>query len=79
MAPEREKWLLDNLSDQPMKATACLIPVGAETIAQPVDYIAAAVTVMTAMHDRARALGWTIHDHPGTMRCSSATPKVRST
>jgi hypothetical protein len=65
MVPEREKWLLDNLSDQPMKATSCLIPVGAETIAKPVDYIAAAVTVMTAMHDRARALGWTIHDHPG--------------
>lgn len=65
MAPEREKWLLDNLSDQPMKATACVIAVGAETITKPVHYIAAAVTVMTAMHERARALGWTIHDHPG--------------
>ncbi|WP_404477269.1 alpha/beta fold hydrolase [Novosphingobium sp. BL-52-GroH] len=65
MPPEREKWLLDNLSDQPMKATACVIPVGAETITRPVDYVAAAVTVMTAMHERARALGWTIHDHPG--------------
>jgi hypothetical protein len=65
MDPAREKWLLDNLSDQPMKATACVIPVGAETISKPVDYIAAAVTVMTAMHDRARALDWTIHDHPG--------------
>ncbi|RYM11988.1 alpha/beta fold hydrolase [Sphingobium cupriresistens] len=65
MDPDREKWLLDNLSDQPMKATACVIPVGAETIEKPVDYIAAAITVMTAMHDRARALGWTIHSHPG--------------
>ncbi|MBB3982017.1 pimeloyl-ACP methyl ester carboxylesterase [Sphingobium fontiphilum] len=65
MDPAREKWLLDNLSDQPMKATACVIPVGAETITRPVDYIAAAVTVMTAMHDRARELGWTMHDHPG--------------
>ena len=65
MDPAREKWLLDNLSDQPMKATACVIPVGAEAIDRPVDYIAAAVTVMTAMHDRARELGWTIHDHPG--------------
>jgi pimeloyl-ACP methyl ester carboxylesterase len=65
MPPEREKWLLDHLSDQPMKATACVIPVGAETIKQPVHYVAAAVTVMTAMHDRARALGWTIHQHPG--------------
>lgn len=65
MSPERQEWLLDHLSDQPMKATACVIPVGAETIKQPVHYVAAAVTVMTAMHDRARALGWTIHQHPG--------------
>ena len=65
MDPAREKWLLDNLSDQPMKATACKIAAGAETIRQPVDYIAAAVTVMTAMHERARSLGWTIHEHPG--------------
>ncbi|MPS67315.1 MAG: alpha/beta hydrolase [Novosphingobium sp.] len=65
MDPSREKWLLDNLSDQPMKATAGAIAKGSETIARPVDYIAAAITVMTAMHDRARALGWNIHEHPG--------------
>jgi pimeloyl-ACP methyl ester carboxylesterase len=65
MEPAREKWLLDNLSDQPMRVTACAIPVGAETIKRPVDYIAAEHTVMTAMHDRARALGWTVHNHPG--------------
>ena len=65
MPAERQQWLLDNLSDQPMRATSCVIPVGAETIAQPVDYIAAQHTVMTQMHDRARELGWTMHDHPG--------------
>lgn len=65
MAPEREKWLLDNLSDQPMRATACVIPVGAESIKVPVDYIAAKHTVMGMMHDRARQLGWPVHDHPG--------------
>ncbi len=65
MDPAREQWLLDHLSDQPMKATACVIPVGAETIKAPVDYIAAAVTVMTAMHGRAADLGWTVHPHPG--------------
>ena len=61
----REQWLLDHLSDQPMRATCCAIPVGAETIRHPVDYVAAQHTVMTAMHDRARALGWPIHSHPG--------------
>lgn len=65
MTAERQEWLLANLSDQPMRVTACVIPVGAETMTKPVDYIAAAHTVMGQMHDRARELGWTIHDHPG--------------
>ena len=65
MDPAREKWLLEHLSDQPMRATCCVIPVGAESITKPVDYIAAKHTIMTAMHDRARALGWPVHDHPG--------------
>lgn len=61
----REQWLLDHLSDQPMRATCCVIPVGAESITCPVDYVAAQHTIMTAMHDRARALGWPVHAHPG--------------
>ncbi len=65
MDRDREQWLLDHLSDQPMRATCCIIPVGAESISKPVDYVAAQHTIMTAMHDRARALGWPIHDHPG--------------
>jgi len=65
MDPAREKWLLDHLSDQPMRATSCAIAVGAESITHPADYIAAKHTIMMAMHDRARALGWTMHEHPG--------------
>lgn len=65
MDRDREQWLLDHLSDQPMRATCCAIAVGAESIAKPVDYVAAKHTIMTAMHDRARALGWPVHDHPG--------------
>jgi pimeloyl-ACP methyl ester carboxylesterase len=65
MTAERQEWLLDHLSDQPMRATCCAIAVGAESITLPVDYIAAKHTIMTAMHDRARALGWPVHDHPG--------------
>jgi hypothetical protein len=30
-----------------------------------VHYLASAHTIMTAMHERARALGWTMHAHPG--------------
>lgn len=65
MTPERQQWLLDNLSDQPMRATACVIPVGAESMTIPVDYIASKHTVMSLMHNRARELGWPVHDHPG--------------
>jgi pimeloyl-ACP methyl ester carboxylesterase len=65
MSAERQTWLLDHLSDQPMRATCCVIPVGAESITHPADYIAAKNTIMTAMHERARALGWPVHDHPG--------------
>ena len=65
MDRDREQWLLDHLSDQPMRATCCKISVGAESITLPVDYVAAQHTIMTAMHDRARALGWPVHDHPG--------------
>ncbi len=65
MSAERQQWLLDRLSDQPMRVTSCVIPVGAEAIKHPVDYIAAAHTIMTPMHERARALGWTMHAHPG--------------
>jgi pimeloyl-ACP methyl ester carboxylesterase len=65
MDPRREQWLLDHLSDQPMKATAGAIPIGSETIQRPVHYIAAAVTPMNKMHERASELGWTIHEHPG--------------
>lgn len=65
MDREREKWLLDHLSDQPMRATSCVIPVGAESISHKVDYIAAQHTIMDAMHGRARELGWPVHNHPG--------------
>ena len=61
----REQWLLGHLSDQPMRATCCTIAVGAESIKLPVDYVAAQHTIMAAMHDRARALGWPVHQHPG--------------
>jgi pimeloyl-ACP methyl ester carboxylesterase len=65
MPRERETWLLDHLSDMPLRCTVCPIEVGAETVKKPVDYVAAKHTIMGAMHDRARALGWTMHEHEG--------------
>lgn len=65
MDPAREQWMLEMLSDQPMRATSGVIELGSETIKRPVHYIAAAHTIMAPMHERARALGWTTHQHPG--------------
>jgi pimeloyl-ACP methyl ester carboxylesterase len=65
MAPEREAWLLDHLSDMPLRCTVNPIEIGAETIKKPVDYVAAKHTIMAPMHERARALGWTMHEHEG--------------
>jgi pimeloyl-ACP methyl ester carboxylesterase len=66
MPRDREQWLLDHLTDQPLRCVVAPITVGAETIRKPVDYVAAKSTIMAPlMHDRARALGWTMHDHPG--------------
>jgi pimeloyl-ACP methyl ester carboxylesterase len=65
MPPERQDWLLANLTDQPMRATCCAIAVGAESIDKPVDYVAAKHTIMTMMHPRAEALSWTMHAHEG--------------
>lgn len=65
MAREREAWLLDHLSDMPLRCTVCPIEAGAETLKKPVDYVAARHTIMGPMHERARSLGWTMHEHAG--------------
>ncbi len=65
MPREREAWLLRHLSDMPLRGIVSPVVVGAETVKIPVDYVAAEHTIMGAMHERARALGWTMHAHPG--------------
>jgi pimeloyl-ACP methyl ester carboxylesterase len=65
MPREREQWLLDHLSDMPLLCTVNPIAVGAETIRAPVDYVAATQTIMKPMHERARKLGWRMHEIQG--------------
>jgi len=65
MDPEREKWLLGHLTDQPLRCIVAPIAKGAETITKPVHYVAAKHTIMSMMHGRARALGWTMIEHQG--------------
>jgi pimeloyl-ACP methyl ester carboxylesterase len=75
MDRDREQWLLDHLSDMPVRCTVSPIAVGADQVTKPVDYIAAKHTIMTPMHDRARALGWTIHEHPGDHALLAGDPE----
>jgi hypothetical protein len=65
MSREREQWLLDHLSDMPLLCTVNPIAVGADTLSAPVDYVAATHTIMKPMHERARALGWRMHEIQG--------------
>ncbi len=65
MSAERQEWMLKHLSTMPMAAGVTPVEVGAETLKQ-VDYIAVPDTVMKPkMHDRARELGWAVHEVEG--------------
>src|SRR3546814_13452689 len=65
MSREREQWLLDHLSDMPLRCTVSPIEYGAEKIKKPVDYVAAKHQTITSLHKRALQLAWTLHDHEG--------------
>ncbi|MDB6060600.1 MAG: esterase [Verrucomicrobiaceae bacterium] len=66
MSAERQEWLLSHLSTMPTAAGVTPVVVGADTVKRQVDYIAVSDTVMKPkMHDRARELGWNVHDVDG--------------
>jgi pimeloyl-ACP methyl ester carboxylesterase len=65
MSPERQAWLLEHLSNMPTACAVNPVAVGAEAISVPVEYIAVSDTIMKPMHERARKLGWNIHEVKG--------------
>lgn len=65
MSAERQEWLLAHLSDMPVASVANPVVAPASSLALPVDYIWVTDTIMTPMHERARALGWTMHELHG--------------
>jgi pimeloyl-ACP methyl ester carboxylesterase len=65
MSADRQEWLLGHLSNMPTACAVNPVRVGAESIKKPVDYIAVSDTIMKPMHQRARDLGWRIHDVKG--------------
>lgn len=60
MSPERQTWMLANLTDMPMAGMVTPVAVGAEAIDKPVDYLGVPGDVMVPQHARARELGWPV-------------------
>jgi pimeloyl-ACP methyl ester carboxylesterase len=65
MSPEREQWLLAHLSDMPLAGMVNPVPAGAASLGSNVDYLSVTHTIMKPQHERARALGWRIHEFEG--------------
>lgn len=65
MSPERQQWMLEKITDIPLRCMVDPVRVGADSLTIPVDYLAVReVTPMLAMHQRARDLGWNISTTP---------------
>lgn len=62
MAPEREAWMLERLSDMPMRGMVSPVTHGGDAIDKPVDYLAVIGDVMEPQHAKARALGWQVQE-----------------
>jgi pimeloyl-ACP methyl ester carboxylesterase len=60
MTLERQQWMLDRMSDMPMRALVSPVTTGAASIDKPVVYLGVPNDVMVPMHARARALGWPV-------------------
>ena len=73
MPPERQQWMLDKITDIPLRSMVDPVRVGADSLAIPVEYLAAPEgTPMFGMHQRARELGWNITTAPAG--CDHAFP-----
>jgi pimeloyl-ACP methyl ester carboxylesterase len=60
MSAERQQWMLDRMSDMPMRGLVSPVTTGASAIRTPVDYLGVPNDVMVPMHQRARGLGWSV-------------------
>ena len=65
MTREQQEWMLSLLSEFPASCTVSEVKLGAESITHSVEYIACTKSDVSSQHDRARALGWKIHNLDG--------------
>lgn len=60
---ERLQWLLEHLSDMPLRSVVDPVAVGVETLPRTTEYIAAKNDpTMAKSHERAVELGWQVHE-----------------
>ena len=65
MSPERQKWMLDKITDIPLRSMVDPVRVGADSLTIPVEYLAVPEgSPLMNMHQRARDLGWNISTAP---------------
>jgi len=60
MTAERQDWMLDRMSDMPLRGMVSPVSTGAASINKPVEYLGVPNDVMVPMHARAKALGWPV-------------------
>ena len=73
MSPERQAWMLDKLTDLPLRSMVDPVRVGADSLTIPVEYLAVpGGSPVLNMHQRARDLGWNISTAPDG--CDHAFP-----
>lgn len=65
MTAKQQEWMLSLLSEFPASCTVSQVTLGAESIKHSVQYIACTKSDVSAQHDRARALGWSVTDLAG--------------
>jgi len=65
MSPERQQWMLDKITDIPLRCMVDPVRVGGDSLTIPVEYLAVREgTPMLGMHQRARELGWSFSTTP---------------
>lgn len=73
MPAEREKWMLDKITEIPLRCMVDPVRYGADSLRIPVEYLAVPEqTPMLAMHQRARDLGWKVSMTP--VECDHTFP-----
>ena len=60
MPAERQAWMLDHMSDMPMRCMVSPVAVGGAALDIPVHYLGIVGDVMEPQHAKARDLGWDV-------------------